>query len=1086
MQPSGFTPQWSLNPSQASSGIHEPPGKSPRRGSYGNVAAPVQVAHAMHGFGGHSASVTFGGQDPRYQSSPVPYYGAHMQHMAPRQHQEEVLQYITPGAAAAASSGWNHGPPPNGGWYPGYQQATPQPASHGPPAAGYGQWHPGPMAQPPQGMGSYPNGAHPPHGYDATVQWQNWQFTGGVAPATVPAPPGPKTVPVHRMHDGDSEDGHAIATNVRTHEREAVAVSSGPSVAQIKAQAEELFTEKVRAAEERHQQELQLTAVRAREEGRLSAEDDLRKHLEAAETQMREKAQQFQNCVVSHAGEAYNRVLAEAGAAEGKAEFNQAELKQALEHQHAELLAASSSQVRAAEEVADSYRETAETRAKLSNLESEAMAHVLAQHNALEESRQENARLQAERLAAQAEIARKDEALREAAEELRLRTLEAAAARLEQAASIPITHSPGNQGSQGAASSSSDGPRLPPGIPPGLPLAGAPREPKLQQQPDPLVVNDPWANYAAQAGNGIVMTYPNGGSNTRPGNGPPPAGPAAGNGGGHNGGNVPNGANHYGHQNNGWNNGGQPPMGPPNGGHHGGGPPGPPGPPHGNPWGGPPNGGPNGPPFPGGGGPNGPPYPGGGGPNGPPYGNPWGNPPGGGGPYGPPYPGGGGGDGGPPDGGRPPPPPPGDDFPERPRVRESDKILLPKMPDAASWKAWKRAMYTAVVGASGRDDRVLHWLSRFEAFDIMPGELANSGEYFTLDIKLASALHQNAQGNLSIRINNEAEEAAKVPRLLTGREILFLYAVHFRMDQSYGNYNSILDLARIKCTGDADVEKWLLLWQRMRRNLTSNLSDADLCGMFVKQMKRATSLQPELSAWKQLPAGHPDKCIGWLEAQTDRWIRETNFERNRNLYETVVTGRSPLTSTPGVIDTPVAAATDRGRGRKHTSNRSRSTSSRSGSSRSYGSSRKGSGSKDPCREFQKTGHCRRGDRCRYSHDTGGRTRSPRSNSPGGRRKASPRYAAPGTAAASSTTQSDEGCRYWAAGNCPFGDKCKFSHSGPKGTYKKKPAGKPKPSSPAAKGEDHSDDDYEPLPSCPAAIEPDGDVRVATVFRARYQ
>ena len=225
-------------------------------------------------------------------------------------------------------------------------------------------------------------------------------------------------------------------------------------------------------------------------------------------------------------------------------------------------------------------------------------------------------------------------------------------------------------------------------------------------------------------------------------------------------------------------------------------------------------------------------------------------------------------------------------------------------------------MYAAVVAASGRDQSIVPWIARFEADDLIPGELSDSGQYYTLDVKLASALHANAQGTLSIRINNAADEASTQMRILTGREILALYALHFRMDQQYGNFNSIIDLSRIRCQGDGDVERWLLLWQRMRRNLTSRLSDADLCGMFIRQMKKAPSLQPELSRWKQLPVGHPDKTIAWLEEQTDRWVRESAFEKNRNVYETAVNGRDPLASTPGLVDGPAAPATGRGRERK--------------------------------------------------------------------------------------------------------------------------------------------------------------------------
>ncbi len=405
-------------------------------------------------------------------------------------------------------------------------------------------------------------------------------------------------------------------------------------------------------------------------------------------------------------------------------------------------------------------------------------------------------------------------------------------------------------------------------------------------------------------------------------------------------------------------------------------------------------------------------------------------------------------------------------------------------------------MYAAVVAASGRDQSIVPWIARFEADDLLPGELSDSGRYYTLDVKLASALHANAQGTLSIRINNAADEASTQMRILTGREILALYALHFRMDQQYGNFNSIIDLSRIRCQGDGDVERWLLLWQRMRRNLTSRLSDADLCGMFIRQMKKAPSLQPELSRWKQLPVGHPDKTIAWLEEQTDRWVRESAFEKNRNVYETAVNGRDPLASTPGLVDGPAVPATGRGRERKRRSpSRSRSFSRGSGSARSNGSSagrkRSGSRTKELCREFAKSGHCRRGDRCRYSHDRGGRARSPRSASPGGRRKASPRHgaAAPGAAASSTGGEppSDEPCRFWAAGNCPFGDKCKFSHKGPKGTYKKKPPGKPRPASPAAGDDDRSeDDDLEQFPGCIVSLDNECDSDAETVFRVGCQ
>ena len=92
------------------------------------------------------------------------------------------------------------------------------------------------------------------------------------------------------------------------------------------------------------------------------------------------------------------------------------------------------------------------------------------------------------------------------------------------------------------------------------------------------------------------------------------------------------------------------------------------------------------------------------------------------------------------------------------RYKEADKVNVGKFPDAVRYKMWREAVSEEVVAASGKPDEAFMWMLASEVKDATYASMANSGEFLTLDMKLAAALSAQASGEVGRQLSLQKAE----------------------------------------------------------------------------------------------------------------------------------------------------------------------------------------------------------------------------------------------------------------------------------------------------------------------------------------
>ena len=90
--------------------------------------------------------------------------------------------------------------------------------------------------------------------------------------------------------------------------------------------------------------------------------------------------------------------------------------------------------------------------------------------------------------------------------------------------------------------------------------------------------------------------------------------------------------------------------------------------------------------------------------------------------------------------------------------------------------------------------------------------LNNSGEFPTLDAKLAAALSRASHGEYARRINITKEEYATRGMLLKGRQILWLVYQHYKTSEVEGDMLDMQDLLAVRMVSE-DLRKFLNDWE---------------------------------------------------------------------------------------------------------------------------------------------------------------------------------------------------------------------------------------------------------------------------------
>ena len=123
---------------------------------------------------------------------------------------------------------------------------------------------------------------------------------------------------------------------------------------------------------------------------------------------------------------------------------------------------------------------------------------------------------------------------------------------------------------------------------------------------------------------------------------------------------------------------------------------------------------------------------------------------------------------------------------ERVRVKEGDRIQIPRFPKPEQYRTWRIKVRDAVVATSDQPEKAFEWI---EATWI-PGQtvevLRDSGMFVHLDAKLASALTNILEGDLARQVDIFKEQEAKEKRYARGRQILLMVHKHFSTNIKHG------------------------------------------------------------------------------------------------------------------------------------------------------------------------------------------------------------------------------------------------------------------------------------------------------------
>ena len=105
------------------------------------------------------------------------------------------------------------------------------------------------------------------------------------------------------------------------------------------------------------------------------------------------------------------------------------------------------------------------------------------------------------------------------------------------------------------------------------------------------------------------------------------------------------------------------------------------------------------------------------------------------------------------------------------KYKEAETIRVKPLPIAPYFREWKQETYEEVCAASGRPTEAMKLIRTVEKAGIQFEDVADSGDFDTLDAKLATALTKVLKNNDLKRQVNKAKEVAQLnDEMVKGRQ----------------------------------------------------------------------------------------------------------------------------------------------------------------------------------------------------------------------------------------------------------------------------------------------------------------------------
>ena len=181
------------------------------------------------------------------------------------------------------------------------------------------------------------------------------------------------------------------------------------------------------------------------------------------------------------------------------------------------------------------------------------------------------------------------------------------------------------------------------------------------------------------------------------------------------------------------------------------------------------------------------------------------------------------------------------------KKKEADKVNIPPLPKAPQFRSWKLAVRDEIAGASGDPDSGFTWIYQVESPGIKIDDLANSGDFASLDAKLAAGIARVAQGDLGRAISTAKERLALKGIFMKGRQALKMIYDHYRISETEGSLLELQDLLRVSLKGD-NLRAFIGDWEHVLTGMNPVPHDDVLETLFRLQIAKSTAMR-DIMGW---------------------------------------------------------------------------------------------------------------------------------------------------------------------------------------------------------------------------------------------
>eukprot|EP00971_Amphidinium_carterae_P026469 522097-Amphidinium_carterae.1 len=343
---------------------------------------------------------------------------------------------------------------------------------------------------------------------------------------------------------------------------------------------------------------------------------------------------------------------------------------------------------------------------------------------------------------------------------------------------------------------------------------------------------------------------------------------------------------------------------------------------------------------------------------------------------------------------------------------EASTISITAIPAPSQFRSWRISTLREIAAASLFPAQCYAWVLRAESDD----DLTDATPFCSIDGKMISALNKILNGELLRQVQTIIESDGRAGRFTSGRSMLRCILRHFATSAEHGQLYDLSDLLQIRLSGSTPqaLESFATSWGWVEQGMRQEVSD-DLKGSLLwEQLKDFSGLQPELLPYRISSPGDTVHTYAYLRQVMHKHVERTRQERTR---AQIVAGLASLgggqnrayaanetaengTNDEKALPSRVCYQWQRGECRKggkcrfthppeekgikprntgngsthrrnSPSGASRRNSPAPGGSTSRGGSPANSSASElgnRCLSYLKTGKCRFGDRCRYTHE----------------------------------------------------------------------------------------------------------------------